>query len=124
MSKAYLKQIHPVLPVQDVSKAIDYYVKQLGFTLVGKDAEVPFYAVLRRDGIELHLQWHSEEEWKAGLDALSLRIYVDNVDLLFDEYKVKDVFHKNTALRETAWGTKEFAFYDLSRNGLTFYRDL
>ena len=28
------------------------------------------------------------------------------------------------AMRDTPWGTREFAFYDPDRNGLTFYRDL
>ncbi len=125
MSKAFLKQVHPVIPVKNVSEAITYYTERLGFTIAFKDAgDNPMYAGVIRDGIELHLQWHAEEEWKAGLDALSLRIYVDEVDLLFEEYSDRGVFHEHTSLKNTAWGTREFAFYDLSKNGLTFYRDL
>ena len=125
MPKAYLKQVHPVLPVFNVSEAISYYVERLGFKLAFKDAgDDPKYGGVIRDGIELHLQWHSENEWKEGLDALSLRIYVNEVDLLFEEYKNKDVFHERTALKNTPWGAREFAFYDLSKNGLTFYTDL
>ena len=88
MKKAFLKQVHPVIPVKNVPEAIDYYVNRLGFTLAFKDAgDNPNYAGVVRDGIELHLQWHSEDEWKEGLDALSLRIYVDEVEVLFEEYK-------------------------------------
>ena len=36
----------------------------------------------------------------------------------------RDVFHERTVLRETSWGTREFAFFDPDQNGLTFYCDL
>jgi catechol 2,3-dioxygenase-like lactoylglutathione lyase family enzyme len=123
--KAYLKEIHPILPVKNILEAVDYYITRLGFTLGFKDAgDNPNYAGVRRDGVEIHLQWHSEEEWSNGLTAQMFRIYGDEVDVLFEEYKTKDVFHSRTTLRNTDWGTKEFAFYDLNNNGLTFYRDL
>jgi uncharacterized glyoxalase superfamily protein PhnB len=53
-----------------------------------------------------------------------LRFLIDDVDALFEEYADKGVFHERTALRDTPWGTREFAFYDCDGNGLTFYRDL
>ena len=52
-----------------------------------------------------------------------LRFVVPDVDALYEEYRDRDVFHEQTALRDTAWGTREFAFYDTYGNGLTFYRD-
>ena len=52
-----------------------------------------------------------------------LRFVVPEVSELFEEYRTTGVFHKGTALRETGWGTREFAFYDLYMNGLTFYAD-
>ncbi|BAO74551.1 glyoxalase superfamily protein [Winogradskyella sp. PG-2] len=120
----YLKQIHPVLPVKDVSKAVDYYVSKLGFQLAFRDAtSVQGYAGVRRDSIEIHLQWHDSSELDNGLNTQMLRIYVDNIEALHEEFKTQDVFHDNTSLKETPWGTKEFAFYDLYKNGLTFYRD-
>ena len=53
-----------------------------------------------------------------------LPIVTQNIERLFEEYKNKDVFHENTSLKETAWQSKEFAFYDLNKNGLTFYSNL
>jgi catechol 2,3-dioxygenase-like lactoylglutathione lyase family enzyme len=118
----YLKQIHPVLPVKDVTKAVEYYVKKLGFKLAFTDTtSAQGYAGVSRDAIEIHLQWHDEIEWENGIDRPMLRIYVDNIEGLFYDYKTKDVFHNNTSLKETPWGTKEFAFYDLDMNGFTFY---
>ena len=122
---AYLKQIHPVLPVRHVSSSIDYYIEKLGFKLAFKDdGNDPKYGGICRDGIEIHLQWHDENDWKDGMDSGLLRIYVEEVDALFDEFKKQSIFHENTAVRDTAWGTREFAFYDIDKNGLIFYKDL
>ncbi|WP_411894665.1 bleomycin resistance protein [Winogradskyella sp. A2] len=121
----FLKAIHPILPVKNVNEALGYYCDKLGFMIAFKDPTDPNgYAGVKRDNIEIHLQWHDEKEWVAGLDRPMLRIYVDNIEALFEEYSTKNVFHKNTSLKEMPWGTKEFAFYDLYGNGLTFYRDL
>ena len=45
-------------------------------------------------------------------------------EALYEEYKLQNIFHEHTSLKETPWGTKEFAFYDIYGNGLTFYRDI
>ncbi len=123
--KGYLHKIHPVLPVQNVSEAIAYYVDNLGFTLSFKDAEIaPSYAGVVRDGIEIHLQWHDAKEWDIRINRPMLRIITQHIEALFKEYEAAQVFHEKTALKNTPWGTREFAFYDLYRNGLTFYQDL
>jgi catechol 2,3-dioxygenase-like lactoylglutathione lyase family enzyme len=125
MTRARLEAVHPVLAVKDVEAAIAFYTGRLGFTPLGRDSQTrPRYAVIRRDGVVLHLQWHDASEWGAGGDRPMLRFVVPDVQALYEEYKDKGVFHERTALRETPWGTLEFAFYDLDRNGLTFYRDL
>ncbi|WP_299226006.1 VOC family protein [uncultured Psychroserpens sp.] len=121
----YLKHIHPVLPVKNVTQAIRYYTEKLGFRLAFKDeGDNPNYGGVIRDGIEIHLQWHDEKEWEVTIDRPLLRIYVDHIEALFDEYKTKDIFHDRTSLKETTWGTREFGFYDLYGNGLVFYLDL
>ena len=117
-----LVQVQPVLPTQDVKASIDFYVGRLGFTLAFRDAENPTYAGVRRDGVELHLQWHDPEEW-SRIERPMLRFVVSDVDLLFEEFKCQGVFHQNTAIRTTHWGTREFAFFDPDKNGLTFYVD-
>lgn len=125
MGKAHLHQIHPVLPVKNVVDALAFYVNKLGFKIAfADDSKNPSYAGVRRDHIEIHLQWHDAKEWEIAVDRPMLRIVTQNIELLFEEYTSKDVFHKNTAIRETAWQTKEFAFYDLYKNGLTFYQEL
>lgn len=123
--KGYLHQIHPVLPVKNVVEALDFYVNRLGFKIgFADDSKNPTYAGVLRDGIEIHLQWHDAKEWEVEIQRPMLRIVTQNIEALFNEYAEKDVFHPHTLLRETAWGTREFAFYDAFDNGLTFYRDL
>lgn len=115
--------VHPVLPSRDVSAAVAFYVGKLGFTLAFQDAASPRYAGVRRDAVELHLQWHDPEEWDR-VERPMLRFLVADVDALHAEYADKGMFHSRTMLRDTPWRTREFAFFDPDRNGLTFYRDL
>ena len=123
--KGYLHQIHPVLPVWDVVEALDFYVNRLGFRIAfADDSKNPKYAGVIRDAIEIHLQWHNADEWELEIDRPMFRIVSQNIQSLYDEFAEKDVFNPHTLLRETAWGTKEFAFYDPFKNGLTFYRDI
>lgn len=124
MTRAKLEAVHPVLPSRRVQAAIDFYVNRLGFSLLGQDSPSdPRYAVVGRDNVQLHIQWHDPAEWEA-VERPMLRFVVAAVHDLFEEYKDKGVFHTRTAVRETAWGTREFGFFDLDQNGLTFYCDL
>ena len=124
MQRVQLLAVHPVLPSRNVPALIEFYVTRLGFSLAFQDTEnEPRYAGLRRDNVEIHVQWHDPTEWEA-VERPMLRFIVSDVQTLFEEYKDKHVFHDKTALRETAWGTREFAFFDLDQNGLTFYCDL
>jgi len=121
----FLEHIHPVLPCRDVNASISFYCDRLGFKVAFQDHKVnPTYAGIRRDGVEIHLQWHDESVFTEGLDAIMLRIITRDIDALYEEYLEQSVFHDHTSLRETSWGTKEFAFYDPCMNGLTFYTDL
>jgi catechol 2,3-dioxygenase-like lactoylglutathione lyase family enzyme len=124
--RAQLDDVIPVLPARDVTEAVRFYVDRLGFELVFQDSEErPQYAGLRRGAVELHLQFQFESDFEAGsAGQCMLRLVVDNPDLLFAEYKEKGVFHEGTQLGDTSWGTREFAFWDLNHNGLTFMRDL
>jgi uncharacterized protein YndB with AHSA1/START domain/catechol 2,3-dioxygenase-like lactoylglutathione lyase family enzyme len=115
-----LEQIQPVLMSRDVAASIDFYVNRLGFTLAFHAPAHPAYAVLRRDAVELHVQWNDAADGSAG-DRPMYRVLVSGIDALHAEFATAGVFHPGTALRDTPWGTREFAFYDPDRNGLAFY---
>jgi uncharacterized glyoxalase superfamily protein PhnB len=116
--------VHPVLAVRDVQAAVEFY-KRIGFIQVFcDDPDHPKYAGVRRDSVELHLQWHDSAEWKPGDDRPNYRFVVPDVDGLFHEFITNQAINANTKLRDTPWGTREFHIRDLDSNGLQFYRDL
>lgn len=124
MARAHFQEVNPVLPVRDVEAAVAYYTERLGFQLrFQHPPQSPRYAGVERDAVKIHFQWHDEADF-TGVDQPSLRFAIDDVDGLFAEYQDKEVFHARTALQDTAWGTREFAFYDPDGNGLFFYRSL
>jgi len=121
---AVFQTVHPIVPVRDIKVSLEYYKNKLGFAIKFLDnSEQPLYAGITRGDVEIHLQWHQEDNWQQ-MNACSLRFVIEDIESLFEEYSTQNVFHEHTQLRTTAWGTQEFAFYDLDKNALTFYRDL
>ncbi|WP_197530453.1 VOC family protein [Bythopirellula polymerisocia] len=119
-----IQSVQPVLMVRDVAASIAFY-GQIGFVLCFRDdATRPRYAGVRRDDIELHLQWHDAVEWEYPNDRPTYRFVVEDVDALLDELRKSEVVAMDTEARETTWGTYEFQMQDPDQNGLQFYRDL
>jgi catechol 2,3-dioxygenase-like lactoylglutathione lyase family enzyme len=115
------KETHPILGTRDIQRAIEFYTRQLGFSLAFRDnTDSPNYVGFRRDAVELHMQFQFEHE----MGTIRLRFLVKDSDALFDEYRQRGVECTPNSIRDTPWGTREFALYDLDRNALTFYRHL
>jgi hypothetical protein len=66
------------------------------------------------------MQFQFEHE----MSRIRLRFLVDDPDALFTEYAQRGVESSASGIRDTSWGTREFALYDKDRNSLTFYRHL
>jgi hypothetical protein len=127
----------PALPVQDVGAAVAHYRDRFGFEARHETAD---FAILVRDDAALHLWGASDEEWHSRGDLMaqpirsgaesflagtaSCRIEVDDVDSLFLELEPRGVLHdvSRSGVRETDFGTREFATIDLDGNLLTFFR--
>ena len=84
-------QAAPVLGVRSVAEAVDYFERVLGFEcpggLFGAEGEPPVYAVMRRDGCEVHLQIRrrtvfAEERGSFEGDAY---LFVEDLDALYKE---------------------------------------
>ena len=115
------KETHPILGTRDIQRAIGFYTQQLGFDLAFADkVDPPNYVGFRRDAVVLHMQFQFAHE----MGTIRLRFLVENPDALFNEYQQRGVECTPNGVRDTPWGTREFALYDLDGNALTFYRDL
>lgn len=115
------RETHPIIGTRDIQRAMEFYTEQLGFELAFKDnAETPNYVGFRRDAVELHMQFQFEHE----MSRIRLRFLVEDPDSLFDEFRQRGIECTSGGIRDTPWGTREFALFDLDCNALTFYRDL
>lgn len=126
MKTASFREVNPVLAVRNVDAAIRYYTEKLGFRVSFQDSPTdPKYAGVRRDTVELHLQWHDENDFKNdGSDPPILRFIVDDPDSLFEEYNGKNALGPKSQVKDTLWGTREFGLFEPDGTGLVFYRDL
>jgi catechol 2,3-dioxygenase-like lactoylglutathione lyase family enzyme len=119
--------VHPVLAARDIAASIEFF-RRLGFELTFQDSPIePKYAAMRRDGVELHLQWADANQWVSGLDRPVYRFLVDDVDRLFEQFEASggtDATSPSPWRRpaDTPWGTREFHLRDPAMNGLQFYR--
>ena len=119
---AIIECVQPVLGAGDVEASIAFYAR-LGFAECFRDVpSSPRYAAVRRDGVELHLQWHDMAGWPPAADRPVYRFVVQDVDGLHAELVARGVQQDITPVRDTAWGTREFHVRDPDRNGLQFYR--
>lgn len=121
--KAKLEAVHPVLMVRDVAASISFF-RLLGFELIFCHSPAdPKYAGLRREGVELHFQWHEAKDFGLG-DRPTYRFVVTEIDELSREFSTSNPDLDRTEVRDTPWGTREFHVRDPDGNGLQFYRDL
>ena len=120
MATEQFVSVHPIIGTRDIERAIDFYTNKLGFAVAFRDGATPTnYAGLRRDGVVVHMQFQYEHE----MATIRLRFLVKDPDALRAEFRERGVEIQNE-IKNTAWGTREFALYDLDRNALTFYRIL
>jgi len=113
--------IIPVLPSADILRDIGWYKEKAGFETKYTDN---MYAVLYRDNICIHLQWHAGTENDPLLGGSVIRIYAKNIKPLFDELVQRGTITQKAFKANTAWGTNEFGFFDLNKNAIFIMEDL
>ena len=125
-SQPIFDHLTPMIPAgKDMDAALAFYEQKLGFTARYK-AEDMSMAILQRGSVEIILQ-NLDDPHTAS--QTSLRIQLTGVDALYSEYQAQAIppFHQNVdgaglgALKETPWGTKEFAVRDLAGVCIAFY---
>ncbi|MES2649219.1 MAG: glyoxalase/bleomycin resistance/extradiol dioxygenase family protein [Bacteroidota bacterium] len=119
--KTDLLKIIPVLPSSNLKRDIEWYEKKLGFTQHFSD---DMYAVLSREELVIHLQWHADTFDDPLLGGSVIRIYVKNIKALFNEMIERGTVTKASFKSNTPWQTNEFGFYDLNKNAIFIMEDV
>jgi catechol 2,3-dioxygenase-like lactoylglutathione lyase family enzyme len=93
---AKLTQIAPQFVVPDVARTAEYYRDFLGFKILGLFSDPPVFAMVARDGVEIHFGKADGDEIKVnesvrkglGNDAY---IFVSDVQKLYEEFLARGV---------------------------------
>ena len=108
----------PVLPANDINETIGWFERKLGFTPEFRyPADDPVYAIISRDGLEIHLRAASVD---AARNCCQCYFGVQGVEELYHEYLVRGVIHPAGDLETKPWGQKEFAVLELNGATLVF----
>jgi len=113
-------QIIPVLPSQDIARDVDWYKTKAGFKLNFSDNR---YAVMYRDKLVIHLQWHAGTADDPLSGGSVIRIDVKNIQPLFEEFVERGTVTRDALRMNTPWKTNEFGFYDLNNNAVFIMED-
>jgi len=116
-SENKLRTIVPVLPSSDIERDIKWYETYTGFKVGNKEKE---YAILNREHLWIHLQWHANTENDPLLGGSVIKIFVTDIEALFQEFVNRTTVSKHKLRQNTPWGTKEFGVYDLNKNAIFF----
>lgn len=108
------------------------FYDRLGFSVVFQDAPInPKSVAVRRDGVELHIQWADKGQWAYPIDRPAFRFVVTDVVEIYQEFVKSGGIGSDTTQgspwaspKDTPWGTREFHVRDPSQNSLQFYRAL
>ncbi|WP_323756502.1 glyoxalase/bleomycin resistance/extradiol dioxygenase family protein [Roseivirga sp.] len=110
----------PVLPSTNIERDVKWYGEKVGFKLLSGDH---MYAVLQRENIYMHLQWHANTEDDPLNGGSVMKIFVKNIQHIFNEFVTRGTVTKEKLRLKTSWGTNEFGFYDLNNNAIFIVED-
>lgn len=96
-----------VLAVKDLIKSADFYKNKLGFKTLWEGEGWHF---LIRDSVKIMLGECSDEQSASEIGDHSYFAYfdVENIDALYNEYKVNDV-RILSDIEDKPWGQREFS---------------
>ncbi|MES2274622.1 MAG: VOC family protein [Bacteroidota bacterium] len=103
--KPQLIGIAPQLRVPDVVKTAEYYIKVLGFNLINYFMDPPVYAMIQRDGFQIHFgkapadQLHTN--LVAGSEVTDFVIWVPEIELFYNEVKAAGADIKQDIVRRS-----------------------
>jgi len=121
MAETNFIQIEPVLPSQNIKRDLEWHKKHTGFEYKFGDE---MYAGIHRNGLYIHLQWHADTKEDPLLGGSVIKIFVKDIQPIFEEFVKRGTIAKNKLHKNTSWGTHEFGFYDLNKNAIFVVQDI
>jgi catechol 2,3-dioxygenase-like lactoylglutathione lyase family enzyme len=115
----------PVVKCSRMAASLGFYTQVLDFEAVGvwPSPDDPAYAVLMRDGREMHLSSHAGD----GVYGQSLVVRVEDVDALFAAVLARGFIPPDrpespihTGPTDQTWGTRDFVVDDPDGNRVVF----
>ncbi|MFP6797032.1 MAG: VOC family protein [Pseudomonadales bacterium] len=122
-------RIAPILGAHDVEGTVDYYCTTLGFdcpggVIKGNEGDHGIYAVLRRNGTELHIQIRRHSIWGDERNSVerSAYFYVNDVRALYKSFlrSHASIIQEST---DMPYGLCEMVIEDLEGHRIAFGSD-
>ncbi len=110
----------PVLPSQNIQRDVEWYQKYTGFEPVHAG---DMYAVLKRENLYIHLQWHADNIMDPLLGGSVIKIFVDDIQPIFEELVERGTIRPEKLRKNTPWKTHELGFFDLNKNAIFVVQD-
>jgi len=108
----------PRISVGSLAEAKPFYVEFLGFSGDWGDDEGSTYAIIRRSGVELHLNAESRLTGSSGM-----LVRMDGIDALHAELSAKQGPFPPSPISFTPWDSRVFHVIDPSGNAIQFWEN-
>lgn len=106
-----------VFVVKDLPRSVEHYRDALGFRTEFTYGQPTSYAIVDRDGVNVHLVAASETKRQPGQGGVY--VFVTNVDALYQELKSRGAKTLNEP-KDYPYGMRDFDIHDLDGNHLSF----
>lgn len=108
------EKMHPVLTVADVSAAVDFYVKKLGFWLAFTEGDPPAFAGVNLGNVQMFLRKGTPD-----LKGCSVFFLVGDADALYEFHRANGV-EVAEEIDDRFYGIRDYAVRDLTGYHLSF----
>lgn len=121
-TKAKLHGIAPQLIVPDVVQTARYYSDVLGFNIIGYFMDPPVYAMVERDGFQIHFGKADSGTYQTNADFRKINtdfiIWVPEIDQFFEEVSAKNA-EIVEGMVTRVYGSREFVIKDCNGYRIT-----
>ena len=125
MVRAMIRQIAPQFFTTNLAATLAYYRATLGFECLGTWNDPPVYAIVARDGRQIHFRVADPpavQPDKYDDELLDAYLYIDDADALYAEYESRGA-EFTRGLGNTPWHSREFVVKDCDGRLLAFGAD-